>query len=456
MTHVAVIDIGKTNVKLALVERETLSEIAVVTRPNTVRPGPPWPHFDLDGHWRFLLAALRNSHTDYRVDAISITAHGASIVLLDADGGLAAPMLDYEHPGPDACAACYNRLRPPFAQTGSPRLAGGLNVGAQLDWMFDQDPDLRARTKTILTYPQYWSYRLSGIAATDPTSLGCHTDLWLPRDGRVSDLPGKLRIEGKLAPTRAPSEVLGNILPDVARQTGLPTDTPVICGIHDSNASLLPHLLSRPAPFSVVSTGTWIVVMSMGGAEVDLDANRDTLLNVNAMGQPVPSARFMGGREFELATASADAAPGPEAMASVLEEQTLLLPALVRETGPFAGRAGGWRAERPPAWADARHVAASFYCALVTSECLDLTGHRGDIMVEGPFSRNMAYMEMLAAATEAPVYATLGQTGTSQGAALLIDGPCPTPNAERVIVPEKRSEDMAAYAAVWRLGCRAG
>ena len=49
--HVAVIDIGKTNAKLALVRIPDLSEIAVVTRPNTVLPGPPYPHFDTAAHW---------------------------------------------------------------------------------------------------------------------------------------------------------------------------------------------------------------------------------------------------------------------------------------------------------------------------------------------------------------------------------------------------------------------
>ena len=37
MKHVAVIDIGKTNAKLALVDLDSLAEIAVVTRPNAVR-----------------------------------------------------------------------------------------------------------------------------------------------------------------------------------------------------------------------------------------------------------------------------------------------------------------------------------------------------------------------------------------------------------------------------------
>lgn len=60
--HVAVIDIGKTNAKLALVDRQSLTEISVITRPNTVLPGPPWPHFDVDGHWAFLLDEIGRAH----------------------------------------------------------------------------------------------------------------------------------------------------------------------------------------------------------------------------------------------------------------------------------------------------------------------------------------------------------------------------------------------------------
>ena len=245
MTHIAVIDIGKTNAKLALVDRATLSEVAVVTRPNTVLAGPPWPHFDLEGHWDFLLDSLASFHAAHIIDAISITTHGASCVLLDTEGGLAAPMLDYEHPGPDDLSDTYDRQRPSFRETGSARLSGGLNMGAQLHWMFTQDPTLKDRTAQILTYPQYWAFRLTGIAATERTSLGCHTDLWCPDQDAPSSLVRSLGIEDKIAPVRMASDILGTITSQVATRTGLPADTPVTCGIHDSNASLLPHLLAR-------------------------------------------------------------------------------------------------------------------------------------------------------------------------------------------------------------------
>jgi sugar (pentulose or hexulose) kinase len=417
--HVAVIDIGKTNAKLALVDRTTLAEIAVVTRPNTVLPGPPWPHFDVDGHWAFLLDALAAFHRDHGIDAISVTTHGACVALLDRDGGLAAPVLDYEHSGPNEVSGAYDALRPDFAVTGSPRLPMGLNVGAQLHWQFRTDSGLRDRVASVVTYPQYWGHRLTGVAASDVSSLGCHTDLWEPEAGRFSALVDRLGLSGRIARPRPSADILGPILPEVARRTGLDPATPVQCGIHDSNASLLPHVLGRAGPFSVVSTGTWVICMTMGGAPVTLDPARDTLVNVNALGAPVPSARFMGGREYDLASGGHTATPEPTDIDAVLAAGVMLLPALVPESGPFAGRQGRWTPDEPPTGSGPRAAAVAHYLALMTAECLTLTGHRGDVIVEGPFSRNRAYLDMLAAATGCPVIAAGGATGTSQGAALL-------------------------------------
>lgn len=449
MTHIAVIDIGKTNAKLALVDLDTLDEIACVTRPNKVLPGPLWPHFDLDGHWAFLLDALKRFHSAHGVDAISVTTHGAAAVLLDANGRLAAPMLDYEHSGPDDLAEAYDTLRPPFSETGSPRLRCGLNLGAQIHWMFQTVPGLRERTQTIVTYPQYWGFRLTGVAATDVTSLGCHTDLWNPHEGRFSTLVDVLGLAGKLAPARPSADVLGPILPDVAARTGLAPNTPVHVGIHDSNASLLPHVLGRDMPFSVVSTGTWVVAMSVGGAPTTLDPAQDTLINVNALSAPVPSARFMGGREYELAMAGQQAEPSSDDLQTVLDKGVMLLPALVQDTGPFQGRTSRWLSDEPPPGSGKRAAAVAFYLALVTSRCLSLIGHRGPVIVEGPFARNQPYLDMLSAAVRSPVITAGSATGTSQGAALLaaeVQPTLPSPQGETRC---ENDTSLGSYAEAW-------
>lgn len=448
--HIAVIDIGKTNAKLALVDLNSLTEIAVTTRPNTVRSGPPWPHFDTEGHWAFLLDGLSKFHRAHRIDAISITTHGASVALLDENGRLAAPILDYEHDGPESAAQAYDRIRPPFSQTGSPRLANGLNVGAQLHWQFLSDPTLYARTAKIVTYPQYWGHRLTGVAATDVTSIGCHTDLWCPEERGFSELVEALNIADKIAPARKSGDILGSILPDIAEQTGLPKETSVACGIHDSNASLYPHILTQHSPFSVVSTGTWVIAMTVSDKpSASLDPTRDMLLNVNALGQAVPSSRFMGGREFEMIQRGHPVEITNADVADVLKSQLMLLPSVVPETGPFQGRQMDWTGPEPADGSGTRSAALSYYLALMTETCLRLTNADGPTIVEGPFAKNAQYLSMLAAATGRPVCRSQSATGTSIGAALLFSEGEGLHQPLEIDAP-KNIEHLTAYAAEWR------
>jgi sugar (pentulose or hexulose) kinase len=445
MSHIAVIDVGKTNAKLALVDAN-LREIAVVTRPNQVLQGPPWPHIDLEGHWQFFLHHLAEFHARWGVDAISVTTHGAAAVLLDAQGALAAPMLDYEHGGPDDLADDYDAIRPDFAQTGSPRLPRGLNLGAQLHWMFAQDADLGARTAHLLTYPQYWGWRLTGQMACDLCSLGCHTDLWLPGEGQFSPLVDRLGLTGKIAPPRKPQEVLlGQLRPALALQTGLRPDTRVSVGIHDSNASLYPYL-ARQGAFSVVSTGTWVVAMAIGGADVAPDPGRDVLINVAASGQAVPSARFMGGREYEMIRQGRDVTPDKTAAAAVLAGGIMLLPAVQQGSGPFPDARMRWT---PAPQTEAQEMLAlSWYLALMTRSCLDLTGAKGPVIVEGPFARNRDYLAMLAAVSPDGVAIAPSATGTSAGAAMLALPAGRAPATQAVHLPENASL-LREYAASW-------
>ncbi|MEO9339243.1 FGGY-family carbohydrate kinase [Mesorhizobium sp. SB112] len=417
--HVAVIDIGKTNAKVALVDMATLTEIAVRTRPNSVIRDGIYPHADCDALWLFLLESLKALHGEKQIDAISITTHAATAVLLKEDGALAMPVLDYEHNGPDGLTAAYDAVRPPFAETGTPRLPGGLNLGAQLFWQSKAFAELFADVTSILMYPQYWSFRLTGVLASEVTSLGCHTDLWNPAKGDFSSLVDDLGWRGLFAPVRAASDKLGSILPEIVESTGLDPETPVYCGIHDSNASLLPHLLSRKAPFSVVSTGTWVIVMAMGGTLDRLDPSRDTLINVNALGNPVPSARFMGGREYSTLTGDRQVEWTEEDVKAVLQEQIMLLPSVQKGSGPFPDREAEWLNAQDISLAE-RYIAISFYLALMTATCLDLVGADGPIIVEGPFSKNKIFVSMLSAASERSVISgNKTATGTSIGAALL-------------------------------------
>lgn len=448
MRHIAVIDIGKTNAKVALVDLTTLSEVALRRMANAPVRQAPYPHHDVEALWTFILNSLASLNREQRIDAISITTHGATGALVDALGELVLPVLDYEFDGPDALAADYDAIRPPFAETGTPRLPLGLNLGAQFFWQQKRFPADFARAAAMLMYPQYWALRLTGVTANEVTSLGCHTDLWDPWKVDFSSLVDRMDWRGLMAPVRPARDRLGPILPALAAQTGLDPQTPVFCGLHDSNASLLPHLLSDAPPFSVVSTGTWVVSMAVGGRPVKLDPARDTLVNVNALGNPVPSARFMGGREFSLLTdgKSQDYSGGD--VLAVLTNKMLLLPSTQQGSGPFPHLAAAWLNADGMNNAE-RFATISFYLALMTATCLELIGADGPTTVEGPFARNRLFVHMLAAATARSVVASEAATGTSIGAALLASDQAATHgNGERLEPPTDPA--WADYVSAWR------
>lgn len=457
---IAVLDIGKTNAKLVLVDGETGSEIALRTVPNRVLADGPYPHFDVDGIWAFFRDALHDLHREHPIGAISITTHGAAGALLGSgDGdGLAMPILDYEHSGPDELAADYEAVRPLFAETRSARLPGGLNLGAQLFWQQQRFPREFASARSFLTYPQYWAWRLTGRAATERTSLGCHTDLWSVESGRWSSLVGRMGWQNLMAPLHSAFDSMGLLQPELAQELGLPRDLPVACGIHDSNASLLPHLIRHEKPFSVISTGTWVVIFAPGGSMGHLDEHRDGLANVDAFGTPVPCARFMGGREFEQLTGGKAMAADEKELASVIAQGIMALPSFCRGTGPFPQETGSWSVDPGRLTPGERVEAASLYAALVSEEAMRIADASGPIIVEGPFAANSIYCDALSALTRRPVIRSAAQTGTSFGAALLVDRGILERQAELDAerpIPPRSIAGLDAYAREWRQRAKA-
>jgi sugar (pentulose or hexulose) kinase len=455
---VAVIDIGKTNAKVALVDAETGTESALRLLPNTVRQDGPYPHFDAGRIWAFICDCLADFRRESGIDALSITTHGAAGALIAADAprdegagdGLALPILDYEFSGPDERAAQYNAVRPDFAETLSPRMRAGLNLGAQLFWQAKRYPAELERAHRFVTYPQYWAWRLSGVAATECSSLGSHTDLWTPAGQTWSSMIGSLGWAPLMSPVRSAFEALGPLRPDIAARLNLDAATPVMCGIHDSNASLLPHLVSREGPFTVVSTGTWVIVLAVGGSTGRLDPAREGLAYVDAFGAPVPASRFMGGREFDAIAGAAATVPEPADIDAVISGGTMALPSFVPGSGPFGGGEGRWTVPPETLSSGQRTAAASLYLALVTAECLLIAGSAGPVIVEGPFAANRLFCAALAAIAGAEVTPSTQRTGTTFGAALLATVGAERRAARGAAVEPLRHKLLDIYVRQWR------
>ena len=450
--NVAIIDIGKTNSKVSLVAAEDARELALRTHANATKNDGPYPHLDAASIWDFLCDALMSLNRETAVDAITITAHGSAGAFIAGDPeseGLTLPILDYEFLGPDELAAEYDAIRPPFSETLSPRLPGGLNLGAQVFWQERRFPPETGAAQSYVNYPQYWAWRLSGVAATEMCSMGAHSDMWNPRKLAWSSLTEKLSSAKKLAPLRPAFDKLGLMRPALAKRLGLDAAAAVHCGIHDSSASLLPHLKERRPPFAVVSTGTWVILFAVGGDIDQLDSARDTLANVSAFGDPVPCARFMGGREFEILTGGETGEPSKAELDRVLNERIMALPTFVPGVGPFSKGKGFWSVDPASLSAGERHTAASLYLALMTAESLACAGAAGPSVIEGPFARNALFCSALATITGRAVEPSDSGTGTMLGALMTVTGRLPRRPRTQPALPLVHPA-LSDYVRGWR------
>jgi sugar (pentulose or hexulose) kinase len=441
---VAVLDIGKTNVKLALFDDDRL--LWEKSAPNRVLPGPPYPHEDVESAWNFFLDALREAARTHQISAIVPTAHGAAGALI-GESKLAAPVMDYEFTGVEVIESDYARLRPPFSESLSPKIPAGLNLGRQLAYQKWRCPDLFAEARYFVGYPQYWTWRLSGVAVSEVTSLGAHTDLWAPVQGQVSSLVKALGVHHLLPPLRRAFDPLGPIQPEIAALTGLAPETQVFCGIHDSNASLLPYLVSRQAPFTVLSTGTWVILMCVGLSLDQLDPRDDTLANVDALGRPIACGRFMGGREFAV-VAGGGGNPDLDAVERVIVSGAMALPCFSGQGGPYAATKGVIVGD--VAAAD-RTALATLYCALISDLMLTRIGATsGDLVIEGPFVGNPAFCELLGALRpKQRIFAAKDAAGTARGAAMLAHWPPTYPIAAPTPVRPAAIAGLDAYRDAW-------
>ncbi len=345
---VAVFDLGKTNIKVVVFDSpgNALAERARANAPLAADAQCPYLSLDAKGAWAFLIGALKDVGARFPIEAISIATHGAAGVLV-TDDGLAIRPMDYEFGGYGVIDADYEAARPPFEETLSPSVPRGLNLGRQIFYLERHFPAEFAGARAFLAYPQYFAWRLSGIMASEVTSLGAHTDLWRPIEGGLSSMVDRLGWRRLFPPMRNAWDTLGTLKAEVAAATGLAPEARVVCGAHDSNASLVPHLVSRRDPFTVISTGTWVIIMAVGG-KARLDPKADMLANVDVRGEPVPTARFMGGREFAVLAGEAPADADEADVAGVSPLARSLCPPSPTRAARSPGASAGSRAKPPP------------------------------------------------------------------------------------------------------------
>ncbi|CCV05225.1 Carbohydrate kinase FGGY [Mesorhizobium metallidurans STM 2683] len=439
----AVLDFGKTNSKLFVFAQDGRILDERRSKPSWIRQGG-FSVLDEPALHDWAVRAVSDAIDDHGVEGLMVSGHGCTFALVD-DISLTHPILDYEQEPPAEIAARIDRRIPDFAETFSPKLPLGFNYGRHMLWLQAVEPDAFTAAKSILGYPQYWSWRFGGRTVSEVSYLGCHSHLWAPRKRDFSSLVDAEGWRGRMPAFERAGAVIGEQRFGSAAQP-----IAIHNGVHDSNAALHAYRRQERGPVTVVSTGTWVVVLNPDCPLDALDRDRDMLVNVDVDGGPVPTIRFMGGREFAVISGDWQGAIDRSSLQQVIDAGIMALPSFA-PGGPMPHRSGELTGRTPSA--GERAAVALLYVALMVDLCLDLIHSNNTVIVDGGLNSGGLLASLLAELRSGQAFmqgATL--EGSATGAAALAFESVGREFAAEVPEPVRASTfaGFAGYRNRWR------
>ncbi|HEY8687632.1 MAG TPA: FGGY family carbohydrate kinase [Chitinophagaceae bacterium] len=431
---IVIFDVGKTNKKLFLFDQDYKIVYERSARFIETEDEDGFPCENIESLRLSLFDALRDvfKRKQFDVKAINFTTYGASLVYIDEEGNPLAPLYNYLKPYPEELKKKFYDTyggEEKFSHSTASPVLGSLNSGMQLYRIKYEKPELFKHIKYALHLPQYLSYLISGVVCSDITSIGCHTNLW---DFKKNDYHDWVRKEGilpKLAPIAAYDDVKPAIFPVSNYNVGI--------GLHDSSAALIPYQVNFHEPFILISTGTWCISLNPFN-DLPLtvkELQHDCLCFMHYQGKPVKASRLFAGHQYEMQVQRiADhflKNPShyraidfhPEIIAALKKKKNVVgkidTKKLLNEC-PFIHRDLSTFSNDVEAYHQLMlDVIAQQYFS--TSLVLEGTKVRR-IFVDGGFSKNLLYMNLLASAfPDIEIFAASMAQATAIGAAFAIN-----------------------------------
>jgi sugar (pentulose or hexulose) kinase len=289
---IAVFDIGKTNKKFLLFDRNLKVVHEAEQQFPQTRDEDNFECDDIERLKNWVRKSLLefSGHSRYRISAVNFSTYGATLMYLDESGNHLTPAYNYlkQLPG-DIAVSLYDRfggINEFSRRTASPAL-GFLNSGLQILWLKRTRPEIFIKVRSILHFPQYFSHLLTGKVISEFTSIGCHTAMW--DFDNMTWHPWLEAEEISLPRPVSNSTIFKCNLNGLQLLAGT--------GIHDSSAALAPYILQGREKFLLISTGTWCINMNPFNHEpLTPDQLKDDCLSYLSINQkPVKSSRlFMG------------------------------------------------------------------------------------------------------------------------------------------------------------------
>ena len=434
-----VLDIGKTNVKLTFVDSSNNKALYSfrTKQENIIRHSIKILNSNSIYEWA--LTKIVFVGRKYSLDKFVCTAHGTSIALIGEQNQEILACTDYEYKF-DKIFDHYKRLAPNFNESFTPFHENGLNIGQQIYYLYKKNPKMIKNTKFILTYPQYIAWKLSGNFSSEISYLGCHTHLWDFKKNKLSSFVKKLRLENKFPPMRKAWEVIGQ--KKIAN-----SNLQIVNGVHDSNASYLYFKNSNIKNFTLVTTGTWYIIFNQKTSLTNLNPNLDMLANIDVFGKPVPTIRFMGGREYDNLMKVFKITTNTKALKNFNYKNYLIYPSYA-SGGAFINKKININFFKKLKKGQIYYLIC-LYIAFVINFSLNKMKSSNTIILDGPITKNITIMKILSSLRPKQlVLKNKKEIGTTLGATNLFNIKKKN-KLQTVDIPKYQNQSMKSSYKLW-------
>jgi len=267
MSYFLALDAGTTSTKVILFDKDGHSLATSIQEYHLLTPAEDWVELEPDQYWQACLdgihQVLSNSaiHPD-AIAALSVSSQGETLIALDGAGRPLRPAIVWlDNRAKEEALHVAKSFDPDafYQVSGLPEVIPTWPA-CKILWLRNHEPAVSARTKKHLLVEDYLLYRFSGRFATEG-SVSTTTGYFDIRSGEWwPEMLGFLGLSSESLPTLYRSgQVIGTVVPEAARETGLSTRTRIVTGAMDQVAAAVGS--GNIAPGIVTeTTGTALVL----------------------------------------------------------------------------------------------------------------------------------------------------------------------------------------------------
>ncbi len=260
------LDIGTTTTKAVLFDL-TGTELARATSLpyHNHSPQSGWVEQDPEEVWQAVLTTLRQILTKVRqgvhVQALCIAAQSGSILPADAAGNPVYPLITWMDGRTEQLVQQWRNegIQEQVKHISGWSLYPGLCLPT-IAWLRQHDPATFAAASHYFSVNDFIAYRLTGRCASNPSNSG-GMQLVDIRTGQWSDELCSLAgiTTEQLSPIYSAGAVIGEILPEVRRTTGLSNGAALVNGGHDQVCTALGLGVNVPGKLLLACGTAWVI-----------------------------------------------------------------------------------------------------------------------------------------------------------------------------------------------------